>query len=117
MKIKTKKRQGRAARRAGVCKQCTPVERFKLPPTAKNHLSAPCAKCGRVLHVDYHIINNPSDVADLISAISPYPDVCFEHFESIYKGDPMPSEDEKGHCDKAHVLLIKNYTRYDELDA
>jgi hypothetical protein len=108
MKIKTKKRRDRAARRAGVCKQCAAIA-FKLPMGAREHASAPCAKCGRQLRVDLRILDNAEATAALIRAISPYPDVCFEKFEVVSQGETLP-EDAPGHCDKAHVLLIKNFT-------
>lgn len=116
MKIKTKKRQGRAARRTGACKRCARVESMKLPEGAKNHVSAPCAKCGRVLRVDWRIIERPDDLAAFIQAVSPFPDVCLETFQTMFAGDLMPSEDTPFHCEKAHVLIIKNWREDDRED-
>jgi hypothetical protein len=113
MKIKTKKRRDRAARRAGVCKQCAAVEAFKLPVGAKEHASAPCAKCGRLVIVDLRILENPNATDALIRAVSPYPDVCFAKFEVVSQGETIP-EDTPAHCDKAHVLLIKKFNDRDE---
>lgn len=115
MKFRTKKRQGRAARRAGACKKCVRVRKStKLPEGAKNHASAPCAKCGRMLRVDWRVIERPDDLADLIQAISPFPDVCLEAFQTMFAGDSMPADDAPFHCEKAHVLIIKNWREDDE---
>jgi len=66
-----------------------------------------------MLWIDIRIVRDTEKMAALIRAITLYTDVCLESFESAYKGDPMPSEDTPSHCDKAHVFLIKNYTRTD----
>ncbi len=108
MKIKTKKRRDRAARRSGVCQHCATVEAFKLSVGApRNTVSAPCARCARLLVMNLDALSNPENSALLrafIRAASPDGDVCTEATYRTRAGEPLP--DIEPHCARPHLCLI-----------